>query len=266
MLHYKDHLDRNLYFPSVPLRIVSLVPSQTELLVSLGLEEMIVGVTKFCVHPDYLRSKVTVVGGTKQVRIEKIKSLNPDIILCNKEENTVEIAESLHPIAPVHVSDINRLEDAYALISDYGHIFNCKERADALNRKIQVEAFNFNHFLSGKKTFRVAYLIWKDPWMVAGGDTFINHLLELNGFENVFSNRLRYPEVTISELQEAGADFILLSSEPYPFKEDHISELTSHINFSKMILVDGEYFSWYGSRMVSAFEYFENLRKKLEVF
>lgn len=258
----KDQLQRELNIKGVPKRIISLVPSQTELLVALGLEENIVGITKFCVHPEYLRKSKTVVGGTKKVHFDKIRDLNSDIILCNKEENTEEMVLELEKIAPVHVSEIINFEDVLNLIEMYGMLFDRSEEANQLNLKLQKEKREFEKeipVIPGK----VAYFIWRAPWMVAGGDTFINSLLKLNGWENVFENKKsRYPEIDLEELKDLKPDLILLSSEPYPFKENHIEELRQFCNV-RIELVDGEYFSWYGSRLLPAFDYFKKFQKLL---
>lgn len=252
MIAITDFLGRHLKFSQTPKRIVSLVPSQTELLVDLGLRDHIVGVTKFCVHPKDLRKKKTVVGGTKQVKINKIKALQPDIILCNKEENTPGMVEELEQIAPVHVSDIRTLEDNNRLVLDYGSLFDVEEKAKALVEKITAEQQQFQALVSNQPKLRVAYLIWRDPWMAVGQDTFINHMLELNNFENVFQHLERYPEIDINKLPDL--DLLLLSSEPYPFKNKHLEEIP--LPSEKIKFVDGEYFSWYGSRMALAFDYF----------
>jgi len=258
----KDQLQRKLNIKAVPKRIISLVPSQTELLVALGLEENIVGITKFCVHPEYLRKSKTVVGGTKKVHFDKIRDLNPEIILCNKEENTLEMVLELEKVAPVHVSEIVDFEDALNLIEMYGKLFDRSQEANQLILKLQNKKREFENEIPviSKK---VAYFIWKEPWMVAGGDTFINYLLKLNGWVNVFENNEgRYPEIDLKELKNLKPDLILLSSEPYPFKEKHIEELRQICNV-RIELVDGEYFSWYGSRLIPAFEYFKKFQKLL---
>jgi len=258
-MEFIDQLHRKIILPKTPQRIVSLVPSQTELLVDLGLKKQIVGMTKFCVHPESLRKEKTVVGGTKQVHFDKIKTLNPDIILCNKEENTQEMVLELEKIAPVWVSDIKTIADCCEMIISVGELFSKKEKATNISRQIQMEAKRFSDFVSTKPSLNVAYLIWKDPHMVAGKKTFINTLLELNNFKNIFFEKEeRYPQVTLEELQKA--DLILLSSEPYPFSEKHISEVKAIVKNKKILLVDGEYFSWYGSRLVQAFDYFRSFR------
>jgi ABC-type Fe3+-hydroxamate transport system substrate-binding protein len=238
-----------------------LVPSLTELLVDLGLKEYIVGITKFCVHPTELRKEKTIVGGTKNPKIEAIAFLKPDIILCNKEENTKEIVRVCSEISTVHVSDIYTIEDTIALIEMYGALFDCSPKAAEIIKNLKDKIENFKQFLIPKKQLNVAYFIWKNPWMVAANNTFINHLLALNKFDNIFKNLERYPEVQILELEKKeDLALILLSSEPYPFKEKHITELQISVGKIKIILADGELFSWYGTRLLHSFEYFKHLR------
>jgi ABC-type Fe3+-hydroxamate transport system substrate-binding protein len=257
----KDQLNRTLSFKSIPKRIVSLVPSQTELLVDLGLINDIVGITKFCIHPDNLRKSKTIVGGTKQVNIEKIRALQPDVILCNKEENTQEMVNQLEEIAPVHVSDISNLKDTRELINLYGQLFNVNNMANSIVKKLQYLESEFLLFIKNKSIKNVAYFIWRKPWMVAGGDTIINFLLSINKFHNIFEDIVRYPEINLELLKDKDLDYIFLSSEPYPFKEKHFNEIKKVLPKSQIFLVDGEYFSWYGTRLLGAFDYFKNLHK-----
>ncbi|MGB0891590.1 MAG: ABC transporter substrate-binding protein, partial [Flavobacteriaceae bacterium] len=207
-------------------KIISLVPSQTELLVDLGLENQIVGITKFCIHPNHLKKEKTIVGGTKNIKIEKIKNLKPDIILCNKEENTKEIVEACQQIALTHVSELYTLKDTKKLIYEYGDFFNCKSNSQQIIKELNSLENDFLKFIKNKEKLKVAYFIWKKPWMVAANNTFVNHILELNKFDNVFKNLKRYPEITIQELtNKKDLDLILLSSKPYPFKEKDAIEL-----------------------------------------
>ncbi|MDQ7918584.1 helical backbone metal receptor [Mesonia sp. MT50] len=251
---FKDQLLREIHLEKTPQRIISLVPSQTELLIDLGLEKKVLGITKFCVHPTHLRSEKEIVGGTKSVYLDKIEALNPDIILCNKEENTAEMVEELEKIAPVHVSDINTLEESYALIEQYGELFQVEKKASGLITSIQQEHRNFQKRIANKSVKKVAYFIWKDPYMVAGGDTFIDYLLQENKFKNVFHKTARYPEVELHNLPDL--DYLLLSSEPFPFSEKHSKYFEEYVPKEKIKFVDGEYFSWYGSRLEKAFSYF----------
>ncbi len=264
MRTFYDQLNRKLQLKEIPKRIVSLVPSQTELLVDLGLRPYIFGVTKFCVHPPELRKEKKVVGGTKKVHYDRIAALNPDIIFCNKEENTEEMVMELEKIAPVHVSDVKTIDDSLELIRQYGEILGVEERASEIAENIRVLRKDFQEFIAEVPQRKVAYFIWKDPWMVAGKDTFIDHLLELNHFKNAFSEEnSRYPEISIQELGENDVELVLLSSEPFPFKEADKKAFEAEVRKDCVHLVDGEFFSWYGSRLAAAFTYFKGLHRTM---
>lgn len=256
----KDQLNRTITLNKVPTRIISLVPSQTELLVDLGLETSIVGITKFCVHPIHLKQEKTLVGGTKQVHFDKIRALDPDIILCNKEENTKEMVKALEQIATVHISDVNTFDDALELIHLYGQLFSVETNAATLVDKIFRKKCDFEHTIKDQPRKTAAYFIWKNPWMVAAKDTYIDHMLQLNGFENYYGRSGRYPEVALNSTTPESADVVLLSSEPFPFKEGHISEVLTYFPKASIRVVDGEMFSWYGSRLLKAFDYFKTLK------
>ena len=240
---------------------MSLVPSQTELLVDLGLEASIVGVTKFCIHPNHLRKDKTVVGGTKQIHVDKIKALQPDIILCNKEENTKEIIEALEEVAPIHISDIYTIEDCYELVTMYGDLFQVKDNASIIISNIKNERKQFKDSYKHHIKLSVAYFIWKSPWMVSASNTFIDYMINEAGFKNIFESEERYPEITLNSSKLKEADVIFLSSEPYPFKEQHVSELKLQFSNKSIRIVDGELFSWYGSRLQKSYEYFKSLHK-----
>ncbi len=256
-----DQLDRTLKLTATPCRIVSLVPSQTELLIDLGLKEELLGITKFCVHPTGLRKSKKVVGGTKQVHFDRIKALDPDIILCNKEENTKEMVLELEKIAPVHVSDIFDLDNAFELMYQYGEVFDRKTSAEKLVENIQNELKQLQKELQDKPWIKVAYFIWQKPFMVAGSQSFIDKLLQLNKLENVYKTP-RYPETDLEELKDKNPELILLSSEPFPFKNKHKKTFPEK---EKVVLVDGEYFSWYGSRLLKAMSYFRSLRNQWSI-
>lgn len=268
MKTFFDQLGTSHTFETTPKRIVSLVPSLTELLYDLGLDESIVGITKFCVHPFHFKSTKKIVGGTKNVHIEKIRLLQPDVIIANKEENTQEIVAELAKICPVWVTNIITLEDNNKMIADFGQLFNKRTEAQKWIDKIQFAQRDFEHFIQGQPTYKAAYFIWANPYMVAGGDTFINEMLRLNKFENIYENNPnvtgRYPEVEIKKIRLQGdPDLVLLSSEPFPFKDEHAFELGRFTHHAKTFFVDGEMFSWYGSRLVKAFTYFKKLHQKL---
>ena len=260
----RDQMGHSFEFESVPKRIVSLVPSQTELLYDLGLAESLVGITKFCVHPYHLKSIKTVVGGTKKVNADKIRSLNPDIIIANKEENTLEIVEELRQICPVWVTNILSIEDNFEMISDFGQLFNKRTEAQKWNDKIAFGYADFKQFIKDKPTQKVAYFIWKNPWMVAGSDNFINAILQLNRFKNIYDNKGRYPEIEPKKIRLDGdPDLVFLSSEPFPFKEEDAFEIGRFTHHAKTVFVDGEFFSWYGSRLAKAFPYFRKLHERI---
>ncbi len=242
-------------------RIISLVPSQTELLAYLGLEKEVTGITKFCVHPEkWLREK-TRVGGTKNIHLQKIDELSPDLVIANKEENVKDQIRKLAEKYDVWVTDVNSLEDAIKMITDIGKLTNRVHEASLLNLKIKEGFEKLYKVVSEKRKTRAAYFIWKDPWMVAGNHTFINDMMKHAGLENVFANHERYPEISLNELKEKNTELILLSSEPYPFKENHQSEIQKLLPGIKIEIVDGEMFSWYGSRLVKSFDYFLSFLK-----
>jgi ABC-type Fe3+-hydroxamate transport system substrate-binding protein len=240
------------------LRIISLVPSITELLYYLGLENETIGITKFCVHPSHWFKNKSRVGGTKNVDIAKVVSLSPDIVIYNKEENVEDQILAIAAQVNVFGTDVCTFEDAILMIKEIGELTNKTLQANILIDKIN---HSFKVF-TPKKIFKAAYIIWKDPYMTIGNDTFIHSMMQKAGLANIFSDKLRYPAIEIEQLKEA--EIILLATEPYPFKEKHIADLESILPNAKIFLVDGEMFSWYGSRMLYAAAYFEKLIKVLE--
>jgi ABC-type Fe3+-hydroxamate transport system substrate-binding protein len=250
-----DQLNREVNLPSVPVRIISVVPSQTELLFYLGLDDKIIGITKFCAHPADKLKITTKIGGTKQLDIAKIKALQPDLIIANKEENERSQIEELMNFCPVWISDISNLTEATDMIERVGALVDKKEEAKNLSAAITQR---FTALIASSRSLRVAYLIWRKPYMVAGTDTFINNLLQKCGFINAF-DASRYPEVDAENLIEANPDVIFLSSEPYPFKEKHIAAFKDILPLAIVKLVDGEFFSWYGNRLLGAPAYFNGL-------
>lgn len=241
------------------LKAISLVPSITETLYSLGLNEEVVGITKFCVHPqDWFRTKERV-GGTKNIDIQKIRELQPDLIIANKEENVKEQVEELAKDFEVLLTDVNNFEEALQMIRSVGNAVSKGFEADQLIAGIERKFSKINP--AEQKT--AAYLIWQNPYMAVGGDTFIHEMMKKAGFENIFADTNRYPETQINELKELKPEYLLLSSEPYPFKQKHSDELQQQLPGTKVILVDGEMFSWYGSRMLLAADYFRRLRLSL---
>ena len=259
-----DQLHRSVEFNFPPKRIISLVPSQSELLWYLGVKEELVGITKFCIHPNEMFQLVKRIGGTKTINIDEVKKLNPCLIIANKEEHEQNQIEELAKMFPVYISDIYNLNDASQMIEQIGIITDREnESKKTISSIIEKHQLFKNQHLKINQN-KVTYLIWKNPYMAAGSNTFITSMLHEIGFENIFANHQnRYPEITVADLQEKQLDYLFLSSEPYPFKEKDIIELQEKLPDTKIILVDGEMFSWYGSRLLYAFDYFCELIRKL---
>jgi ABC-type Fe3+-hydroxamate transport system substrate-binding protein len=251
-----DMMGRQVTVPVVPQRIISLVPSQTELLYDLGIGERVVGITKFCVHPEEWFRNKTRIGGTKTIHAERIHELQPDLIIANKEENEQSQIEALSQQYPVWVSDIQTLPDALRMIQEVGALVNESDAAQQMACEIGDGIAAIQQAAVPK---RVAYMIWYNPWMSVGHDTFISHMIHAMGWSNVLEGMSRYPEVTIAQLKELQPELILLSSEPFPFKEKNIAEIQAELPDADVQLVDGEMFSWYGSRLLKAVPYLQQL-------
>lgn len=254
-----DGVGQVFHLPHRAKRIVSVVPSQTELLAYLGLKDEVVGITKFCVHPDSWFKTKTRVGGTKKLHLERILELNPDIIFANKEENDRSEISWLKARVPVYVSDIVQVNDALKMIRDVGVICGKADRAEELIRDIrhEQEVFKVPTGIYGSSL----YLIWKDPYMTVSSNTFIHHMMEAAGFENALDGFFegRYPVLELADIIALQPKFIFLSSEPYPFGMREVNQLREILPDSKVVLVDGEMFSWYGPRMKEAFGYLSTL-------
>lgn len=255
-----DQTGRAIELPSTPRRIVSLVPSQTELLHSLGLDEEVVGITRFCIHPEEWRRTKARIGGTKDVDVERIRALNPDLVIANKEENLRETVVETEAFCPVWTSDVSDIPGAMGMILSIGALLDREREARELTERLAP----LMQMRMEPRILRAAYMIWKEPWMAAGGDTFIHDMMGCAGLSNVFAERDRYPSVSMEEIASLKPDLLLLSSEPYPFKERHIAECGSLLPGTSVLLVDGEMFSWYGSRMLKSIGYLQHLRQRLE--
>lgn len=256
---FNDQLGKQVFVSFPPKRIISLVPSQTELLASLGLEEEVIGITKFCVHPEHWRNSKSIVGGTKNVKLTKIHELEPDLIIGNKEENDIETITALQKYYPVWVSDVITFSDALLMIEDIGKLTDKEASSIHLQENIRE---SLNHLVPFQRT-SVLYLIWKEPWMGAATGTFIDEMLQVAGFTNCLANFKRYPELSDEILMELNPEVILLSSEPYPFSKKHCLELEALFPRAKILCVNGEMFSWYGSRMLHFASYINSLRTEV---
>lgn len=257
----QDQIGRCLSVPDRPRRVISLVPSQTELICDLDRSDCLVGITRYCIHPKEALNAIPIVGGTKKINRKTIDALNPDLIIGNKEENVREEIECLAADYPVWISDVRDINTAYDMMHGIGCLLNAEAES---NEIVKVIRQSFATLPEIQKKQRAAYLIWRKPYMVAGGDTFIQPMLELCGFENVFSHHPhRYPAVTVDELVAAAPEILLLSSEPFPFQDKHIEECQERLPDTRIELVDGEIFSWFGSRIRLAADYFRSLRQIL---
>ena len=254
-----NQLNNEIQYKILRNKIISIVPSQTEFLYDLGLEEEVVGITKFCIYPEHWFRSKTRIGGTKQLKIDVITELNPDLIIGNKEENERSQIEELQEKFPVWLSDIVTFEDALNMMRTIGKLVNREVKANQIVQQIIDKKKNFDLNFTSNKRLKVAYFIWRKPYMVAANDTYINEMLRTFGAENIFESKVRYPEIELQDLKKYDVDAIFLSSEPYPYKKKHLAEFQAACPNAKVILVDGEAFSWYGSRMLKAFDYFEVL-------
>jgi ABC-type Fe3+-hydroxamate transport system substrate-binding protein len=245
---------------TAPTRIISLVPSITELLHYLGLHNEVIGITKFCIHPPEWYMTKTRIGGTKNINLKKILELQPQLVFANKEENVQEQIEEISRHCDVWITNVDTIKSAYQMLNDVGVLTNTLQQVIDLISKVK-EGFNKITISTPIKT---AYLIWRKPYMTVGADTYIHAVMQTCGMQNAFASQQRYPKVTIENLQDSGCKLILLSTEPYPFKEKHIAELQQQLPGVKIALVNGEMFSWYGSRMLQTPLYLQGLLSTLK--
>lgn len=265
-----DQTGKDCHLSAAPRRIVSLVPSQTELLYHLGLEAEVAGITKFCIHPSHWFLQKQKIGGTKDLKIELIQSLQPDLIIANKEENVKEQVEALLSFCPVYTSDIHTLKENNQMISDIGAITGKEKEAkvivEEINRQFKILDQQVTDSLQrrNKEKPTTLYLIWRNPWMSIGADTFIHEMLGRAGYDNLMKNETRYPTIDFDRWEGKHPELIFLSSEPYPFREKHIPEIKHYFPDARIELVNGEYFSWYGSRIRLAPVYFLQLKEMID--
>jgi len=255
------------------VRIVSLVPSLTELLFELGLGPYVVGRTGFCIHPaDQVRSVVKV-GGTKSIDVEKVRALSPTHIVVNREENPRDPVEQIRQFVPnVVVTDPVTVQDNIGLYRQLGEVFDVMPAAERL-----VQRFEIAHQRLLSQNFaplRLIYLIWRDPWMTVASDTFISQMLAQAGLQTVpdttargrLPDSARYPEITEQQMADLQPDLVLLSTEPYRFTESHCELILTidDLNATPCRLIDGEMTSWYGPRAIKGVEYLNDFRLALD--
>ncbi len=240
-------------------KIISLVPSLTELLIDLGLEESLAGRTRFCIHPKEKVQEIPIIGGTKNPRVEEIIDAGADLIIANKEENREEDIRELEQHTEVILTDISSIEEALFAIYEIGKKCGVLEKAEKLIADIQTEL----ELIPDESPMSAAYLIWRSPWMTAGGDTYIHSVMEHWKLQNVFSDQNRYPKITLDQIHAKRPELVLLSSEPFPFKEKHIQEIAAVCKTANIMLINGEWFSWYGSRMLPSFKKLNAFRRAI---
>ncbi len=253
---FTDARDQKVSLPQPPQRIVSLVPSTTESLFALGAGPRVVGVTRFCVHPADQLAGLVRVGGTKQVELDRIEALQPDLVLGNAEENTREIFDAVGARWPLFVAFPRTVDQALDDLLDLGRMLDLEDRAEAA-----VAGIRAARVAPPPVRRRAVYLIWRDPWMAVSPDTFIAALLAEAGIDIIPLGDQRYPTVTPGQLAALDPDLVLLSSEPFPFKQRHADELAelSGLPPDRLRLVDGELCSWHGTRLRAAFPYLAEL-------
>ena len=246
------------------VQIVSLVPSITELLCDLGLAHCLVGRTGFCIHPSSVVKKIAKVGGTKDVNVEKIRQLAATHLIVNIDENEKAIVDVLREFIPhVIVTHPLTAKDNLTLYRLLGRIFGVEKRAEELCAEFETAYAQITPVQTNKT---MLYCIWKDPWMTISADTYIANMLGLIGWKAWVESRSnlrslqRYPVFEWDDVVLSQIDCVLLSSEPYRFTEQHVIELEQKIA-KPVQLVDGEMFSWYGSRAISGLLYLRQLNE-----
>lgn len=254
---YTDQLNNKLKLTSTPKRIISIVPSQSEFLWEIGIRKELVGITKFCIHPNQMFTSIERVGGTKKLNIAKIRALKPDLIIANKEENNQQEIELLQKEFNVWISDIYNFQDAFKMMEKLSVILNKEGETQKLITDIKASLKPIKNIFKQKT---VAYFIWNKPYMLAASNTYINFALNYLGLKNAVENLQRYPEVNNETLKKLNPDICFLSSEPFPFKQKHVLELQQILPKSKIIIVDGEVFSWYGPRMLHLADFLKLLK------
>lgn len=246
------------------VRIVSLVPSLTELVCELGLADRLVGRTGFCIHPRETLRAIPKVGGTKDVRMDALRELAPTHVIVNIDENRRETFDELSACVPnIIVTHPCRPEDNFALYRLFGGVFGCADRAARLGDELAAALAHAAALAATLPPERVLYLIWRAPWMTIARDTYISATLRAVGWETVPEDAAqRYPEVDWAAIGRSDVARVLLSTEPYRFRERHLAEV-ERLAGKPATLIDGEMTSWYGSRAAPGLRYLTGLRTRL---
>ncbi|MEP7084224.1 MAG: helical backbone metal receptor [Betaproteobacteria bacterium] len=249
------------------MRIASLVPSLTELLFALDLDNEVVARTGFCIHPRDQVRRIPKVGGTKDVDINALLATRPTHLIANIDENRKETIAALRPHIPeVVVTHPLVPDDNLALYREFGRLFGRERKAAELASQYAAARLELDLATHEVKTLRVLYLIWKDPWFTVGRSTYVSSMLACARLETLpDATAPRYPILEPNDPAWAEADIILLSSEPYAFRQKHADQLTDSLRVPKPVaLVDGEMLSWYGNRAIAGLHYLKKLRAELD--
>lgn len=252
-----DHLGRTVTVPDTPKRIVSICPAITSTIFEFGAGDTLVGRTEYCIFPVHEVEKVPIVGGTKQVDFARIRELNPDLIVAEKEENTKVIVQTLAKEFPVFVFEVQSIQHNERFIRDVGKLVGKEQAAADMLEKVKTSFATFPKIEGAT----AAYMIWQEPYMVVGHDTFINAVLTSMGLVNPFiDKKSRYPIIQFDQIQAANLDYLLLASEPFHFTNEHREAFQKILPNTKVLNVDGEMF-WYGSQSVPGFRYMPTIFK-----
>ncbi|RZA13014.1 MAG: hypothetical protein EOP10_30450 [Proteobacteria bacterium] len=237
---------------NLPRRIISLVPSLSETVVRQGLRSELVGCTQFCVEPADLHRTAKVVGGTKDFDLDLIRSLAPTHILANQEENPKELVEILQKEFPLLLTFPKGPYEVPSMLYDMENFLRTSQIFSPLAQELE-NAFQSLQTLRTPKRF--LYFIWREPYMLAGRDTYISRLLEVFGWRNAYEGSERYPEITVGEMKQLSIDTIFLSTEPYPFRKRDAARLRGEWpECPEIVKIDGRLMSWYGSASLEAWE------------
>ncbi len=264
----KDDLGREHVFATPPRRIVSLVPSLTETIVFLGAKEKLVGITDYCIRPEGTLAAITRIGGTKNPDIAKILSLPPDLVIANKEENEKRHIEALEREVPVFLTYPRSVQDTAKTVRDLGIILEAENTAERFTSAIAAFLHSIKSDPPFSQPLRTACMVWRNPWMAAGPDTYASNLLGVFGFENVVPDlENRYPKMTLDAVLERKPDVILLPDEPYDFGDEDKAFVADFLGkrnaTSRVELIDGAYLTWFGSRTLEALVYLKGIRRRL---
>ncbi|MBI9038391.1 MAG: ABC transporter substrate-binding protein [Bacteroidales bacterium] len=255
-MQFFDGLGRTICLDKIPKRIVSLCPSITETLCELGLADKIIACTDYCVHPIDVVKNFNKIGGPKNFSEEKILNLKPDIIFAVKEENETCKINRISKKVPTYVFDINSIQEGIEMIKTLGNIFEIQNISDCFIEKMQE---GYKNLTKVNSNIKCLYLVWKQPYIAVGGDSFIDSVLYQINIKNCLRNsKKKYPKIKL-KLLENQFDLLILPSEPYSFSENDIDGFEKIFPEKEIIKVDGEMFSWYGTHQLKAISYLQKL-------